>query len=399
MMAQDEVLGILEMDQHDRPRVFSRDEQALAQHLGNQIGVALKLLDQRSVREQLFRTEKLAAVGQLISGIVNDLQRPLAAIASVAEAARGDVRPSAVDDLSTIAAEARRAADIVTRLVGFAGAGQEPPQRVELNGLLRNLFEFREREWKVRGIRARSLLADEPLIVMGSHGQLEQVFLNLLVHAEQALSDSTEKLITIRTSLIARRILAEISYSAAQNGPDPFTQPQDDGGGSLGVCRSLITGHGGEIRLVRQTAADTTFQVELPSVAREKASGPATENGRDASVLTALVIEPAEAIQTQLRNLLASRGYRVVPVKSSDEGLDLAQRLRFDAVFCSIHAPGLNWVETSEQVKSRVGGFVLLSDSYDANLAAGFGGEHRFVLAKPVDEKQLDRVLDAIRAG
>jgi CheY-like chemotaxis protein len=65
--------------------------------------------------------------------------------------------------------------------------------------------------------------------------------------------------------------------------------------------------------------------------------------------LTALVIEPAEAIQTQLRGLLADRGYRVVPVNSSDEGLDLAQRLRFDAIFCSVHAPGLNWVETAEQ--------------------------------------------------
>ena len=62
------------MDQRDRARVFSRDEQTLTQHLANQIGVAIKLLDQRSVREQLFRTEKLAAVGQLISGIVNDLR-------------------------------------------------------------------------------------------------------------------------------------------------------------------------------------------------------------------------------------------------------------------------------------------------------------------------------------
>jgi len=400
MLAQGEVLGILEMDQHDRARDFSRDEQALAQHLGNQIGVALKLLDQRSVREQLFRTEKLAAVGQLISGIVNDLQTPLAAIANLAQAARPELADASVrDDLATIGAEARRASEIVIRLVGFAGAGQAQPQPVELNGLLRNLIEWRAREWKVRGIRVHSLLAEEPMTVLGSHGQLEQVFLNLLVHAEQSLSEASEKLITIRTSLIARRILVEIGYSGPQTGADPFSGLPDEAA-SLGVCRSLITGHGGEIRLVQSSAADPAFQVELPWSAGEKPSGPAAENGRDgAHTLTALVVEPAETIQTQLRGLLAGRGYRVVPVNSSDEGLDLAQRLRFDVVFCSVHAPGLNWVETAEHLKARVGGFVLLPDSYNAELSADFEGESRFVLPKPVDERQLDRVLEAIQAG
>ena len=401
MLAQGEVLGILQMDQRDRARVFSRDEQTLTQHLANQIGVAVKLLDQRSVREQLFRTEKLAAVGQLISGIVNDLRTPLAAIANLAQAAGdGPPGPSAAD-LASISTEARRAAEMVDRLVGFAGTGPVQTQPVELNGLLRNLIEFREREWKVRGIRTRSLLADEPVTVQGSHGQLEQVFLNLLVHAEQSLSDASEKSIVVRSSVVARRVLVEIGYSGPHGAADPFVPGEDEASGAgLGVCRSLITGHGGEIRLVQQAGGDPAFQVELPCAAREKPSGLAPDGGRDgAHTWTALVIEPAEAIQTQLRGLLADRGYRVVPVHNSDEGLDLAQRLRFDAIFCSVHAPGLNWVETAEQVRTRVGGFVLLSDSYDADLSADFAGERRFVLAKPVDEKQLDRVLDAIRAG
>jgi len=62
MIAQGEVAGVLELDQDDRVRDFSAAEQSLAQHLGNQVGVALRMLDQRSVQEQLSRTEKLAAV-------------------------------------------------------------------------------------------------------------------------------------------------------------------------------------------------------------------------------------------------------------------------------------------------------------------------------------------------
>ncbi len=389
------------MDQRDRARVFSRDEQALTQHLANQIGLAVKLLDQRSVREQLFRTEKLAAVGQLISGIVNELRTPLASIANLAQTATSaGSNGAAAIDLEAIRAEASRAAEIVNRLVGFAGTGPAQNQSVEINGLLRNLIEFREREWKVRGIHVRSLLSAEAVTVEGSHGQLEQVFLNLLVHAEQSLSDGDGKTITVRTSLVSKRVLVEIGYSGPPLASDPFVDGAEDSSAGLGVCRSLITGHGGDIRLVQHAGGDPAFQVELPCSGRERTSGATSDNHRDTThALTALVIEPTEAIQTQLRTLLAGRGFRVVPVASSDEGLDLAQRLRFDAVFCSVHAPGLNWVETAEQLKPRVGGFVLLSDSYDADLSADFAEERRFVLAKPLDEKQLDRVLEAIRSA
>jgi CheY-like chemotaxis protein len=324
----------------------------------------------------------------------------LAAICSLAQTAQGELNEMPVADcVATIATEARRASELVTRLVGFAGESRAQPQQVELNGLLRNLSEFREREWKVRGIQVRTLLAEVPLTVMGSLGQLEQVFLNLLVHAEQSLAESSDKLITIRTSLIARRALVEISFSGPPTEGDPFSNgpEQSDSKAGLSVCRSLITGHGGEFRLVQPAAGNPAFQVELPCTSRESAVTAVPENGRPRSYpLTALIIEPSEAVQTELRSMLASRGFRVVPVRSSDEGLDLAQRLRFDAVFCSSHAPGLNWVETAEQLKPRVSLFALLSDSYNAELVADFEGEGCFVLAKPLDEVQLDRILAAV---
>ena len=77
--------------------------------------------------------------------------------------------------------------------------------------------------------------------------------------------------------------------------------------------------------------------------------------------LTALVIENEEAPQRHLVALLSARGFRVVPVDNADSGLDLAQRMRFDAAFCSVHAPGLNWVELSERMHARVGSFVLVA--------------------------------------
>jgi DNA-binding LytR/AlgR family response regulator len=109
--------------------------------------------------------------------------------------------------------------------------------------------------------------------------------------------------------------------------------------------------------------------------------------------MTAMVIEPDETVQRQLLGLLAARGYRVVPVVNADTGLELAQRIRIDAAFCSLHAPGLNWVELSERMQSRVGAFIILSDGYDAELSTTFEGHNRYVLAKPVQESELERVL------
>jgi GAF domain-containing protein len=397
MFAQGEVIGVLELDQDDRVRDFSADEQELAQHLGNQIGVAIRLLDQRSVQEQLFRTEKLAAVGRLISGVVNELQTPLASISELAQRAVERMRSSAAErEVAAIAAEAKKAAAMVARLVSFAAAEQGEARPVSISALLRTLIEFREGDWKATGIRVRDLTTREPMFVLGSQGQLEQVFLNLFVHAEQSLAEVPQKTITIRTSVLAKRLLVEIAFSA----PAESRKPEETAA-VLGVTRSVIVGHGGEVRLIDKSNADPRFEVELPVTVKDR-SGAALQtvsNGHALELsrrMTALVIEPDEAAQRQILALLAARGFRVVPVENSDTGLDMAQRMRFDAAFCSVHAPGLNWVELSERMQSRVDAFVLLSDGYDSELCADFEDDERFVLAKPVQEPELERVLRSL---
>jgi len=231
-------------------------------------------------------------------------------------------------------------------------------------------------------------------MVLGSEGQLEQVFLTLMVHAEQALANAPQKVITIRTSLLAKRLLVEIEFTAA-----PESRKPEETASVLGVTRSVVAGHGGEVRLIDKPGADPHFEVELPVASKERAVAVATPlaaTRASSGTATALLIEPDEVSQRQILALMAARGFRVVPVTNSDTGLELAQRIKFDAAFCSIHAPGLNWVELSERMQSRVGGFILLSDGYDAELSADFEGEGRFVLPKPVQEGDLDRVLQAI---
>ena len=387
MLTQGEAMGVLELDQDDRVRDFTADEQALAQHLGNQIGVALRLLDQRSVQEQLFRTEKLAAVGRMISGVMNELEAPLEAIAELAGKALEKGSPGPAErEIAAIRSEANKAAGIVARLVAYGGAETAEARPVCITALLRGLLEFRESDWKASGIRVENLASREQLYVLGSEGQLEQVFLNLLVHAEQSLAQARQKTIAIRTSVLGKRLVVEIAFTAP-----PESGKAEETAAVLGLARSMMAVHGGEVRLVAKKDEDPRFEVELPVAAR--AAGPQREFSRP---LTTLVIEPDESAQRHLLGLLSARSCRVVPVGNSDTGLELAQRMKFDAAFCSVHAPGLNWVELSERMQSRVGGFILLPDSFDAELSADFEGEGRFVLAKPVQEPELDRVLWSI---
>ena len=323
MFVQGEVIGVIEIGRDKGSRTFSPDEQTLAQHLANQTGLAIQLVGQRTVREQLFRTEKLAAVGRLISGVVNELQAPLATVTKMARSLLAEDPYSAVDrELRVIASESAKASEIVTRLVSFAGGDQVEAKPVDVTALLRSLIEFREREWKVRGIRVRDLIADRPLMVMGSQGQLEQVFLNLLVHAEQTMADVTEKIIVLRTSVLARRVLVEIGYRGVGGGGDGRSVFQ-----MVGKLQRRARAWASAAASSRVTAAKCGWctgrgrrRGSKWSFRRPAADAPAgrtADAGRDRSrQRTAMLLEPDETSQRQLLTMLTSRGYRVVPVNT-----------------------------------------------------------------------------------
>ena len=393
MLAEQEVLGVLEVYDWKPEHDFKLDERVLTQHLANQIGIALRLTEEKSVREQLFRSEKLAAVGQLISGIATELRAPLDSISSLAEhiVAASEAR---WEDFDTISSEAHKASDIVTRLVSFMQPERGEAKRIELNALLGSLLEFRRQEWESRGFEVKTLLSPRPIYLIGSQCQMERVFLDLLVQAEHALADAVEKRLIIATSTLAQRALVEIEYTTGPaKGAWSGLANADMAAHVDGVSRGIVRSHGGELRMNRTAQGDCRLEIEFPA-----APAWAAETGGAVRAFTCLVVEPDSNAREDLVRMLTKRGCRVIPATSGEAGAELVQRLRFDIVFCSVRLPGLNWIEFSEDVRSEVGAFVLLTEGFDFELSRGLLSAESHLLTKPVIEPELDQVLGAVES-
>ena len=270
MFAESEVLGVLELYDIRAEHEFSRDERILSQHLANQMGIALRLMEEKSIREQLYRSEKLAAVGQLISGIAAELKSPLDSISALIENIESASANSLWSDVAAISGEAHKASDIVARLVSFMQPERAEPKRIELNGLVSSLIEFRRQEWETRGFSIEAALSPSPIHILGSQGQIERVFLDLLVQAEHSLSESSDKRLGIATSILARRAVVEIGYAPGlANAPweglaDSYPSLHVDA-----VSRGIVSSHGGELRISHTAEGVCQIRAGTPDRAGE----------------------------------------------------------------------------------------------------------------------------------
>lgn len=402
MVSEGEVIGVLEIDDRHRRRTFSQEQKACAQHVANLGALAMRLCEQRSMREQLYRTEKMAAVGELIAGVAHDLKNPLASITALTELALARPGDSGLGkELRDIHKESELANSILQRLISFARPQKPGAKVVEVNAVLRSVAALRGEKWRERGIQSRIQLAPESLMVRSDPAHVEQVFLNLLITAERAMEQAREKVITIRTALAAKRVLISITDTGpglAAHVPLNPRKTNETAGLGLAVCQSLIEAHGGSIRVRTGAGLTTTFEIEYPLAAEEPEREPAavaSEAGRAQESLTALVIDEDRKVQESLLSLLSDRQYRVIAVGSAEEALDLAARAHFDLALCDVRLRGMGGIELYRRLQRHIHSFVFLtSDPLTANMKGIFSEHGQSVLAKPFSAAAVERLLE-----
>lgn len=373
-------------------------EEALkgaVQHLANAAAHQLNLIEAVSMRDQIHRGEKLSVAGQLIHGVVTELNAPLEKIRVLSAE-----MPSGVS--ASIQEEVLRASETVRRIVSVARSEQMDARPVDLRVVLQRLVQRLAQSVEGTDVELESNLAPEPLYVLGSAQQLDQVFANLFAHALAAAAHSLEQFVSVSLNRIGRSAWVEIQFS----GPFGENEGPDFSREALGmaISRGLLQSHGGDLRFRLERAGRFCYEAELPSLATaasessEESNDVATSGGKT----TALLVEPELQTQRRLLALFGENGNRLIPVASIEEASELVEKLRFDVVFSCSRPEGGTWVELFHRVHHRTMHFVLLSegtlDADESGVAELIDGRSASVLAKPIQEEEIQRLLEKLQA-
>jgi signal transduction histidine kinase len=319
-----------------------------------------RLEDQaRDLYHQLLQAEKLAALGQTISGVAHELNNPLATILTWAE--RLSQRP--VDEqtrrgLDTILGESERAAKIVRNLLTFARKRHTTRAMVDLNQVVRETLALRRYEQRLSNINILEALAAGLPHVFSDPHQIQQVLLNLVINAEQAMLGAHGRgTLIIRTwhDLPKDTVILEVH----DDGPgvpedvqprifDPFFTTKEVGKGTglgLTVAYAIVQEHGGRIAVNSPASGGASFCVELPvgAASFKPAMTHAAERPDNVgSGALVLVVEDEAALGAAVAEALADAGFAV---RRANDGLEALERVReqpFDLIVCDLKMPRLD---------------------------------------------------------
>ena len=324
-----------------------------------------KLDDQsRDGRYQMLQAEKMAALGQTISGVAHELNNPLATILSWSERlAERNVDDKTRQGLEVILGESERAARIVRNLLTFARKRQTTRAMVDLNQVVRETLALRAYEQRVANIHVvEALVTGVPDVFADGH-QIKQVLLNLLINAEQACIGANGKgTIVVRTSHDSDRGSAVLEVN--DDGPgvpedrqnkvfDPFFTTKEVGQGTglgLTVAYAIVQEHGGRIWLSSKKGQGASFFVELP-VTGQHLNAPAARAAQQPISLEAfkglrvLVVEDEPALAVAVSEALADAGFTVDRAGDGEEGLTRLTEARYDLIVCDLKMPRIDGMQ------------------------------------------------------
>jgi len=358
--------------------------------------------EQKRFQEQMQRADRLAAVGELAAGIAHEINNALAAIFGQTDELDTRTPADMREALGRVDAQARRIADIVQGVLGFARPRPPSPVPVDLASLTAKTLELVRHDLARQSVRLETSYAPDLPPAQADPQQLQQVLLNLFGNAIQAMAGRADAWLRVEVFGVGD----QLAVRATDGGPgiapdvlprifDPFFSTKAEGSGlGLSVSYAIARAHGGDLRVDSTPGVGTSFTLFLPIAAAPSAG---TEIER------ALLVDDDPDVAEALTAMLVKEGLRVVHALTAAEGLALLESERWDAVFLDVRLPDLSGpeifrrlAETNPALAQRVvfvTGGVWRSES---RLRQELPPQP--VLAKPCTQDEVRRVLRQLRA-
>lgn len=318
---------------------------------------------ERNIQAKMVQTEKMAALGHLVSGIAHELNNPLTAIMGYAQLLLGKRLAAAqLSEAEKVYQEAERARRIVKNLLYFARETRSERSRVDLNEIIERTLALRSYELRVEDIAVECDLAPHLPTTLADPYQLQQVILNLLVNAEQALLEARGRgNVWIRTRHviegIGKRMRDHILLEVSDDGPgippeiasrifDPFftSKPSGEGTGlGLSIVYGIVHQHGGEVTFENQPGAGVKFMVDLPVIeapADVRADiSPSAQSYAAVASARILAIEDEPTVAQLIVDVLSEEGHQAEAVFDGQEALRRLSRNRYNLIICDLRMP------------------------------------------------------------
>lgn len=405
---------------------YRRDET------GNAIGfisVVTDITDRQRLEMQLRQAQKLEGIGQLAGGVAHDFNNMLSPIIGYAEMLNEDLKPTdpRVADVSEILRAAVRSRNLVQKLLAFARKQTLEMKPIRLNRIIKEMEPMLHRTIR-EDIQISSDLAAAPDGIRGDVGQIEQVILNLVVNARDAMPDGGH--ITIET----RQVFLDESY--AENHPsaepgayvllsvsdtgtgmraetrarvfEPFftTKPTGQGTGmGLATVYGIVKQHKGNIWVYSEPERGTTFKLFFPSTeAGEESRGTVETAALRGEGETVLLVEDEPSVRQLVRQVLDRRGYAVLEMESPKACLEFLEGYNapIDLLLTDVVMPGMNGRELHRRIaETRPGLRALYMSGYTENVIVHHGVLDPGValLHKPFSVKELSRKVREVLDG
>jgi signal transduction histidine kinase len=299
LISKEKMIGYITIDSRS-PGAFSQDDAEIATSFAYEAAMAVenatlhknlkdKLRDLQESRDQLLQSEKLAAIGRLVAGVAHELNNPLTSIIGIAQILQTyEVNREISDYLESLVKEAHRTANIVRSLLDFARQHKPKKEVIEIHQILKSVVDILAYDLRSNNINLVTDFSPDVPSTMADPHKLQQVFVNLITNAKQAIVESKEKAqITVITQTGASLYFQKkhnrekvIRIIIKDNGPgiptaalphvfDPFYTTKPIGGGTglgLAVCHGIIKEHGGYMWVESTEGKGAAFHIELPVI-------------------------------------------------------------------------------------------------------------------------------------